>query len=123
MIALAAIWLAGLATILFWKKKSKIAATTEVGQPTLAERIHPLLADASAGRLDAAGRATLERLILGHWRERLPDIADLSPTEAMVKLRHHPEASPLVLALERWLHSRDSQTSPAEIERLLAPYQ
>ena len=81
-----------------------------------------MLIRASDGTLDAAGRASLERLVIGHWRERFPEIASLPPAEAMVKLRSHPQAAPLLLELELWLHSRDAAASRAEIEALLAPY-
>jgi hypothetical protein len=40
----------------------------------------------------------------------------------MVELRTHPEASPLILELERWLHARNSRISVAELDPLLAPY-
>jgi len=40
----------------------------------------------------------------------------------MVKLRTDPEAAPLVLALERWLHAPTNTTSTTDIEQLLAPY-
>ena len=122
MITIGCVWVAGLAAIILWRKKQKPADAENAPPPSLAERLKPMLDDASSGRMDTAARAKLERLILGHWRERLPDIADATPSEAMVKLRQHPEASPLILALERWLHARDSETSEAEIQQLLAPY-
>ncbi len=122
MLIIAGVWLAVLIAIILWKKKSNISTTAQAPAPTLAERLRPLIDEAATGKMDSAGRAKLERLILGHWRERLPEIAGISPADAMVKLRQHREASPLILALERWLHARDAETSAAEIEKLLAPY-
>ena len=124
MLILAAAWVAGLAAILIWRKKKPLADGAGIGAPpTLAERLRPLIDQASKGDLSSEDRAKLERLVIGHWRERLPDTAALSPAEAMMELRTDPLASPLILAMERWLHARDSQTSAADIERLLAPYQ
>jgi hypothetical protein len=123
MMVLGGIWLAGLGAILLWrtKKISTEGANAEI-PATLAERLRPLVDSAAKGNLSSDDRAKLERLVIGHWRERLPDIAALSPAEAMVKLRHDPQASPLILALERWLHARTNDTSDRDIEQLLAPY-
>lgn len=123
MLTLAGIWLAGLGAILFWRKKKN--APDSSGQelpPTLAERLHPLVDGAAKGELTSDDRAKLERLIIGHWRERLPEIAALSPAEAMMALRADPQASPLILALEKWLHARNPSMAADEIDRLLAPY-
>jgi hypothetical protein len=124
MVILGAAWLAGLGAILIWRRKKAAPETSDTAAPlTLAERLRPLIDEAAKGNLTSDGRAKLERLVIGHWRERLPDIANLSPAEAMMKLRTDPQAAPLILALERWLHARDSHTPAADIERLLAPYQ
>lgn len=123
MLTLGAIWLAGLGAILFWKnrKNAPDSAGNEL-PPTLAERLHPLVERAAKGGLSSDDRAKLERLVIGHWRGRLPEIAALPPAEAMMKLRADPRASPLILALEKWLHARNPPTDAGEIERLLAPY-
>lgn len=123
MTVLGGVWLAGLGAILLWKKKKTAGEdSASAPQATLAERLRPLVGEASKGSLSPDDRAKLERLVIGHWRERLPEVAALNPAEAMVKLRSDPQASPLILALERWLHAPSSVTSPAEIEKLLAPY-
>jgi hypothetical protein len=123
MIVLGSLWLAGLAVILVWRKK-KAATGGDSMQATasLAERLRPLVDAAAKGQLATDDRARLERLVIGHWREHRPDIAALPPAEAMVKLRSDPQAAPLFLALERWLHARSSETTKAEIDQLLAPY-
>ena len=123
MTVLGGIWLAGLGAILIWKKKKPADQDqTNTPQASLAERLRPLVDEASKGKLTPDDRARLERLVIGHWRERLPEVAALSPAEAMTKLRTDPQASPLILALERWLHAPSSSTSQAEIEKLLSPY-
>ena len=124
MILLGSIWAAGLLAILFWKKRK--TADGDEGKAaalTLSERLRPLVDLAAKGNLSSDDRAKLERLVIGHWRERRPDIAALAPAEAMVRLRTDEEASPLILALERWLHSRETTATEADIGKLLAPYQ
>jgi hypothetical protein len=123
MIVLGALWLAGLAVILIWRKKKPATAGDSTRAPaTLAERLRPLVDAASKGQLATDDRAKLERLVIGHWRDCRPDIAALTPAEAMTKLRSDPQAAPLILALERWFHARSSETTQAEIDQLLAPY-
>lgn len=123
MIAISSLWGAGLIGILFWRKKRPATAEGSLASgPTLAERLRPLVGAASKGELSIEERAKLERLVIGHWREKRSDIAVLAPAEAMTRLRNDPEAAPLVLALERWLHSPAGRTPPDDIEQLLAPY-
>ena len=123
MIILGSLWVAGLVAILFWKKKKTTNGEDgKVAPLALSERLRPLLDQAAMGNLSSEDRAKLERLVFGHWRERRPEIAALSPAEAMAKLRTDSEASPLILALERWLHSRECMASEADIGKLLAPY-
>ncbi len=123
MILLGSLWVAGLIAILFWRKKKPTTGEDGNAVPiALSERLRPLIDQAAMGNLSSDDRAKLERLVFGHWRERRPEIAALSPAEAMAKLRTDSEASPLILALERWLHSRESTASGADIGKLLAPY-
>lgn len=123
MIVLGSLWAVGLAGILVWRKKKPATdADSASTEPSLAERLRPLIGAAAKGELSTDERARLERLVIGHWREKRNDIASLPPAEAMTKLRHDPEAAPLVLALERWLHAPASNTPKSDIEALLAPY-
>ena len=123
MIFLAAAWLAGLLAIILWRKKKPVEnGDNKPTPPTLSERLRPLIIRAADGNIASAERAELERLVIGHWRGQHPEIAALPPAEAMVALRSDPEASPLILALERWLHARNPITSTSEIGELLAPY-
>jgi hypothetical protein len=117
------LWIAGLVGILLWRNKKQLGAGSDAGVTlSLAERLRPLVGAAAKGELSSDERAKLERLVIGHWRERRPDIAAMAPAEAMVKLRTDAEASPLILSLERWLHAPSSDTSTTDIEKLLAPY-
>lgn len=123
MIAAAGVWFVGFVSLVLWnRRKNAAAGVVEHRSPTVAERLRPLVRRASAGELDDSGRAALERLVIGHWREKLPEISTLPPAEAMVKLRAHPDAAPLIFQLERWLHAREADASAGQIESLLAPY-
>ncbi|MDQ8189937.1 hypothetical protein [Roseibacillus persicicus] len=116
------VWVSGLVWVLFAGRKNANSTATITPEPTLAERLEPLLKKASQEELNTDEQARLERLVLGHWREKVPEVAKLSPSESLAHLRKHPEASPLLLQLERWLHSRDSVVSDEEIQELLTPY-
>jgi hypothetical protein len=123
MMTFSGLWIAGLVGILLWRKKKQASTGADANaMPSLAERLRPLVGAAAKGELSSDERAKLERLVIGHWRERRPDIAAMAPAEAMMKLRSDADASPLVLALERWLHAPSSTTSHNDIEKLLAPY-
>jgi hypothetical protein len=87
---------------------------------TVAERIRPLVEQASGGQLSAAEKAQLERLLLNHWRERL-GLESVDFPEAVRTLRAHPEAGALLRALEDWLH-RPPGSVKVDIEAFLAPY-
>ena len=121
LIVIGSLWLLAGIGIVAWRKRRTVDEAHEQAMPTLAERLSPLVKAAAAGDLGADERARLDRLVMGHWRERLPEIAALPPAEAMGQLRRHEEASPLVLAIERWLHS-PAPTSSAELADLLKPY-
>ncbi|WP_193213528.1 hypothetical protein [Luteolibacter marinus] len=123
MIVLGSIWAAGLVAILLWRKKKPARANDDtIATASLADRLRPLVSQAATGQLSTDDRAKLERLIIGHWREKRPEIAALAPAEAMIQLRHDTEAAPLLRALEQWLHSRTSNSSAPALEDLLAPY-
>lgn len=123
MIVVASVWFAGLIVILLWRGKRPETDTADHDKPaTLGERLLPLVNKAASGQLTTEDRAQIDRLVIGHWREKRPEIAALSPAEAMIRLRDDEQAAPLLQALEKWLHSRDSNPSNAEIEALLAPY-
>ena len=117
------LWIAGLAWLFFSnRKKAPATHSNETTQNTLADRLKPFLQKASQGNLATDEQAQLERLILAHWRKRLPEVTVLPPAESLTLLREHPEASPLLLKLEHWLHAPASDISSAEIDLLLKPY-
>jgi hypothetical protein len=116
------VWIAGLAAILFWGRRRKAAGATADARPlTLAERLRPLVQKARTGELTLGQRAELERTLLAYWRTRL-NLGELKPTEAFAQLRRHPDAGPLLAALESWLH-RPGSAQDIDLAELLAPYQ
>ena len=116
------VWIVGLALLINSLRKKKPSLASEVLRTSLAERLKPLVEKASREALSTNDQAHLERLLVGHWRERLPEVSDLGPVETLRYLRQHPEASPLILQLERWLHAPDARLDPEALEKLLKPY-
>jgi len=122
LIVVGILWLLALLA-LFLIGRKKTPGPAQLGapaQPTLAERLSPLIMKAAAGQLSIDGKAHLERLLLSYWRERL-HLAELSPGDAMLSLRQHPEAGILLRALEDWLH-RPPGAAHVDIQALLQPY-
>tara|TARA_B110000914_G_scaffold133045_1_gene116347 strand:+ start:201 stop:983 length:783 start_codon:yes stop_codon:yes gene_type:complete len=122
VIALGILWLVILLLIIFYRKKQIADFTAVAPPPTLHEKLHVLVTNASRGNLTDHERANLERLVLGHWKEKIPALEKLPPARALVQLRAHPEASPLILKLEEWLHAPKTTLSQNDISTLLIPF-
>jgi hypothetical protein len=106
---------------LAWRHRKKAAPVVAIPrEPTLADRLRPLVEQAAAGTLSRDGQAQLERMLLNYWRARL-DLGSLDMSEAIRKLREHAEAGALLRALESWLH-RPPGTVPVDVGAMLAPY-
>lgn len=122
LLAAGAVWALTLVPLLLVGRKPAAAPTAAAvaHEPTLAERLRPLVEQAAAGQLSIDGKAHLERLLLSHWRERL-QLGDKSPAEAIAALRQHAEAGALLRALEDWLH-RPPGVARVDVSALLAPY-
>ncbi|MDA7522473.1 hypothetical protein N9Z46_05725 [Akkermansiaceae bacterium] len=122
IIVLGIFWLLIFLAIIFYRKKHGADLVVEKPLPTLHEKLQVLVSVASQGEINDQQQANLERLILGHWKEQIPEIDSLTPARALVELRSHPEASPLILKLEEWLHAPNTKLSREEFLPLLAPY-
>jgi hypothetical protein len=122
LVALTVLWVGGIITFIVLSRRKRVVAAPAVvvPEPSFAERIRPLVLEAAEGRLDLEGQATLERLLMGFWREKL-NLSDLPIAEALSRLKLHAEAGELLRALERWLH-RPGGVSREEISALLEPY-
>jgi len=116
-----ALWVAGLAWILFgFRKRPTEDAAQRVRPRTLAERLRPLVESALAGRLSRAERAQLELSLVAWWRTRL-GLDDRHPEAAHAALREHAEAGPLLRQLDEWLHKPGARAD-VDLGLLLAPY-
>lgn len=117
-----ALWIAGLLLILLWGRRGKRAAVREAAGPaTVADRLRPLVVRAMTGMLSANQLAELERTLLAFWRQRL-GLENEKATDALAKLREHPEAGVLLHQLEVWLH-RPGTAGQVDLGKLLWPYQ
>ena len=112
-------WVLGLLWILRLGRRKPVASALAARPVSLAERLRPLVAAARARELSPAGRAELELALLAFWRKRL-GLAGEDPALVLGQLRAHPEAGPLLVGLEDWLHRPDPPE--VDLERLLAPY-
>ncbi|MCC6406872.1 MAG: hypothetical protein IT453_06885 [Planctomycetes bacterium] len=114
-----ALWLVGLVAILFAGRRRRAREHAEQRPKTLAERLEPLVRSALAGELGRSERAALELGLVAYWTRRLGWEAE-RPDHVLPKLRAHPEAGPLLVGLEQWLHAPGKPT--VDVEALLAPY-
>jgi hypothetical protein len=115
-------WLLGSALWLLSSRRS-LRGDVEEGTPaplSLAELLAPLVERGMAGELPTAEQAQLELMLIAVWRKRL-DLEGADVGEALKTLKAHPEAGPLLLELERWLHSPDA-SSDLDLTALLKPY-
>lgn len=119
-IAAAIAWGAGLLAILFIGRRRRKSAPVPVVQPTLADRLRPLVATVAEGRADDATKAELERVLVSFWRARL-DLREAKAAAAIVAIRRHPEAGALLRQLEQWLHV-PAPVAAVDLDALLAPY-
>jgi hypothetical protein len=113
-------WIAGLAAILLAGKRRHALAAAAARPLTLADRLRPLVEAARHGALEPGQHAELERMLIGYWRRRL-GLADASHARAIAVMREHPEAGPLLRALEDWLH-RPGHADAVDVGDLLEPY-
>jgi len=114
-------WTIGLFVILFAGRRGKTAGGTRgAREVSLAERLHETVKRATDGELDRSELAELERILLGYWRKRL-QLNEIDAAEAIIQLRHHEEAGPLLRQLEQWLHAPASSIE-VDVATLLEPY-
>jgi hypothetical protein len=122
MIGIGGLWVVLAFPFLLAKRRKKAAApeAVQASPPTLAERLRPLVEFASTSKLTTDQQTQIERMLLGHWRERL-GLEKLPIGEAMSQLRSHAEAGALLRTLEDWLY-RPPGAANVDVDGLLAPY-
>jgi len=120
--ALAVGWVGVLVALIwsFFPVKKQGARGLVVNPPSLAEQLRPLVEGAVRGDLSGSQLAGLERGLLAWWRKRL-DLEKCDPSEALERLRRHPEAGPLLNQLESWLH-KPGPAGGVDMQSLLEPY-
>ncbi len=119
---LGVLWVIGLWLILSRRRKHIIASG---GGPkrveTLADRLRPLVERGLRGELSREASAQLELNLIAFWRKKL-GMGEIDSAEALVSLKQHTDAGPLLRQLELWLHS-PSSSPEVNLTELLAPYQ
>ena len=122
LLGIAVLWVASFFIIrrLDRKPKALAAPVATARPPSFAEKIRPLVERAAAGQLSAEEKATLERMLITHWQQRL-NLVGTSTNDLIHQLRQHPEAGVLLRALEDWLH-RPPGSAAVRVEEFLAPY-
>jgi hypothetical protein len=122
MIAVAVLWFALLFPLIFVGRRKRVkAAAPPPPRKTFADRLRPLIDQASRGTLSIEEKGKLERMLLWYWQQRLDLTAD-SPADAIAALRRHDQAGELLRALEQWLHRRPGSMTTIDVNALLAPY-
>ena len=122
LIAIGLLWVVAFFVIRRLGRTAKpvTAPPTTPHVPTFAEKIRPLVERAARGELSADEKATLERMLITHWQQRL-QLADANAGDLIHQLRQHPEAGVLLRALENWLHRPPGRGTVA-VDEFLAPY-
>jgi len=122
LIGIGAVWAAVMAWLIWPRRKATATSdgVDDLEPRSFADRLRPLVSKAIDGRASSTELAELERAVVEYWRRRI-GLQDVPPAEAIAKLRHHPDASPLLLQLEAWLH-RPNANADVDINALLSPY-
>jgi hypothetical protein len=116
------VWALVLVCILVYRKPAAKNLAAEIQLESTHEKLQKLVLATAHGELDLTQKSTLERLIIGHWKKQVPGLDVLPTAEAISQLRTHPEASPLVLKIEHWLHAPSQSITQKEIEPLLTAF-
>lgn len=123
LIASGILW-AGVMAWLLWPRRASNRADEsddDLAPTSFAERLEPLVCKAKSGEASPAELAELERAVVEFWRRRI-GFEDVPPTEVVSRLRIHPEAAPLLLQLEDWLHRPEGGKRDVDVSELLTPY-
>jgi hypothetical protein len=123
LVVLGVAWVLGLVALLAARRRRRALDGPAAAPPqTLADRLRPLVERAIDGTLPKEEHARLELALIALWRRRLAlEAAD--GADALVALRAHADAGPLLRALEEWLHRpARARAANVDVAALLAPY-
>ncbi|MDB6152210.1 MAG: hypothetical protein JWL90_663 [Chthoniobacteraceae bacterium] len=119
---LAVFWIVWLLLLLFYgRPKRPKPAPDAPSEPTLAELLRSLLLQLEAGTLDADGKASMEMLILRHWREELA-LGGIPMNAALDAIKNDGKTGSLLRQLQDWLHRPGSTVGREDIAAFMAPY-
>ncbi len=119
-VSVVALWAIGLFAILFLGRPRKPAAVVAAAEPTLADRLRPLVERVGRGDAEEREKAELERLLVAFWRARL-DLGDMKVADAVMAIRADDRAGALLRHVEEWLHAPNPPDG-VDVGELLAPY-
>lgn len=124
MLVAAVLWTLGLLGLIFLGRKRAVEQKDDVVPTTLAGMLKQRIQKACDNEADSKDLAELERMLVAFWQKKLNLEAD-SPHQAMVKIRQHPDSSPLMTKIESWIHQpQNNNAGDQEVdwETLLEPY-
>lgn len=115
-------WILVLALVLWSGRRRRVAEGTggRARPVTLSERLRVLVDRARKQELAEGERTQLEMSLVAYWRRRLR-LEEVPAHDLLPRLRAHPEAGPLLVGLERWLHAPEG-AEDVDVANLLAPY-
>ncbi|PAW82884.1 MAG: hypothetical protein B9S33_14550 [Pedosphaera sp. Tous-C6FEB] len=118
---LGVLWIGWLLLLIFYGRAKPAPPAVALPEPTLAERLRPLLAQLEAGTLDAAAKAQLEMLLLRRWREELA-VTNAPMDTALDAINRSEQTGQPLRQLQHWLHHPASPVRREEIAAVIAPY-
>ncbi|HUG68672.1 MAG TPA: hypothetical protein VMM76_13035 [Pirellulaceae bacterium] len=124
-ILLAGAVLLWLIPLVWWKKqrmshRKRVTKEVHPPNPSLSDQLKPLVEAALDGRSSPREQATLERLLLSFWREKL-NLNECGSQQALASMRAHREAGALLRQVDAWLHMPPGRRE-IDVPALLAPY-
>ena len=85
---------------------------------SLADQLKPLIEAASRGELSTSDKARFELLLVHYWRETA-GLPELDMARSIQRLRAHPQAGPIIAAVEEWLHSGSATGQRPAVQQVL----
>lgn len=99
--------------------RPKEIEVTPVSPPmSLADQLKPLIEAASRGELSTSDKARFELLLVHYWRETAI-LPELDMARSIQQLRSHPQAGPIIAAVEQWLHSGSATEQRPTVQQVL----
>jgi hypothetical protein len=116
------LWALLLIPIILIKRKGMATAPVveEIPEPTIAEKLQPLVVKAADGTISSDEQSHLELLLIAFWKHEL-QLDALSMSEALTRMKEHPAAGSLLREMEAWLY-KPPANEMVDVATLLAPY-